>query len=430
MSIQRKTFGTSCPTIGICLMLAMGIAIAHFHWLHLPYLYWLLILLGFVAGSIVVRNINTKTTLLYVSILAMGGTLTAWHETSTCDPVQVYTYQDLTSLDKAKLRMLDYRQHLAHQYESHHVEHQDYAIVAAMTLGDKTNLSQDTRHTFSSSGASHVLAISGLHIGIIFQMLILLLGRNKKHQLFSLPLSLLAIWAYVFFIGLPASAVRSAFMISVYCFSLLTRRNSPAINSLALAAIIMLLINTTYLFDVSFQLSFSAVLSILLLYKHIFRLLPQRVTFFGPIKWIWGMMSVSLAAQIGTAPLIAYYFGTLSYYSLVSSLIAIPAATIILYTSLALLIASAFISLASLQDFLSIILSFVATLTQRALEAIAQLPGASIEGIKINIPQLGLIYVTIIVGCLLIHKLRQCHLHQIHLATFVDTDYTHRECQT
>ena len=109
-----------------------------------------------------------------------------------------------------------------------------------------------------------------------------------------------AIWAYVFLIALPASAVRAASMISIYCFALLTRRNSTAVSNLTLAAIVMLIIQPLHLFDISFQLSFAAVLSILLLYKPIYSLLPASVTRRKPLGWAWAMVAISVAAQVGT----------------------------------------------------------------------------------------------------------------------------------
>ena len=240
-----------------------------------------------------------------------------------------------------------------------------------------------------------------------------------------------AIWAYVFLIALPASAVRAASMISIYCFALLTRRNSTAVSNLTLAAIVMLIIQPLHLFDISFQLSFAAVLSILLLYKPIYSLLPASVTRRKPLGWAWAMVAVSVAAQVGTTPLVCYYFGNIACYSVLSSFVAIPAATVIIYVSLSLLLSFFLLpGFSLLQGGLTYLLSLTTSATQHALQLIVMLPGACIEGIKISILQLGLIYIAIIAGCLLIQKLHRCLLHRIHLPSDSHRDYSQQECQT
>ena len=240
-----------------------------------------------------------------------------------------------------------------------------------------------------------------------------------------------AIWTYVFLIALPASAVRAASMISIYCFALLTRRNSTAVSNLTLAAIVMLIIQPLHLFDISFQLSFAAVLSILLLYKPIYSLLPASVTRHKPLGWAWAMVAVSVAAQVGTTPLVCYYFGNIACYSVLSSFVAIPAATVIIYVSLSLLLSFFLLpGFSLLQGGLAYLLSFTTSTTQHALQLIVMLPGACIEGIKISILQLGLIYIAIIAGCLLIQKLHRCLLHRIHLPSDSHRDCSQQECQT
>lgn len=186
-----------------------------------------------------------------------------------------------------------------------------------------------------------------------------------------------------------------------------------------------------HLFDISFQLSFAAVLSILLLYKPIYSLLPASVTRRKPLGWAWAMVAVSVAAQVGTTPLVCYYFGNIACYSVLSSFVAIPAATVIIYVSLSLLLSFFLLpGFSLLQGGLAYLLSLTTSATQHALQLIVMLPGACIEGIKISILQLGLIYIAIIAGCLLIQKLHRCLLHQIHLPSDSHRDYSQQECQT
>ncbi len=435
----------ACPVLGVCFLLMAGIVCAHCRWVCLLPFLWLALVLFATGVSVIPRNPTVKSLMLGLAVLAAGGFLDSRQEmlgqaSGAGTSAQTYTYNSLGTLDRAKLRVLDLRQQLMSQYGESQAAGQDYAVVCAMTLGDKTALDKNTRHTFSSSGASHVLAVSGLHIGIIFQMLFFLLGGKRSSSL-AITISMLSIWGYVFFIGLPASAVRSAFMVSVYCFSLLSLRHSPPLNSLAFAGVVMLLVNPSYLFDVSFQLSFAAVLSILLLYRHLYRLLPGAWCKYGVVKWVWGMVCVSLAAQVGTMPLIAYWFGTVACYSLVSSFVAIPAVTVILYASLLLVVLGVSASfmqgmpvvhmvLAGGCEATMSLLGGTAELTRIALQTITSWPGASVEGIQLNIPQLVCVYVATIAGCLSIHKLLLFHRYRIRLAAPVDKGCTPRVCQT
>lgn len=295
------------------------------------------------------------------------------------------------------------------QLRSLNIQEQDFAIVSAMTLGDKTSLTKETKDIYSISGTSHILAVSGLHIGIIFQLFILLLG-GRRRCIPTIILSITAIWAYVIFIGMPASAIRSATMISICCFAMLSHRKVLSINNLAFAYVIMLIYNPLYLFDISFQMSFMAVYSILLFYQPLEGLCCTSHFY---TRWPWSMLCISIAAQIGTMPLIIYYFGRISCYALFTGFIAIPAATVILWLSAAILLLTLLthIPLMSLlsEPLLHFATSGLISITQAtntALKLTTMLPGASIDGIKINIPQLCLIYFCIIVGYIFIRKTR------------------------
>lgn len=295
------------------------------------------------------------------------------------------------------------------QLRSLNIQEQDFAIVSAMTLGDKTSLTKETKDIYSISGASHILAVSGLHIGIIFQLFILLLG-GRRRSIPTIILSITAIWAYVIFIGMPASAIRSATMISICCFAMLSHRKALSINNLAFAYVIMLIYNPLYLFDISFQMSFMAVYSILLFYQPLEDLCSTSHFY---TRWPWSMLCISIAAQIGTMPLIIYYFGRISCYALFTGFIAIPAATVILWLSAAILLLTLLTHIPLMSLLSEPLLHFAASglmsitqATNTALKLTTMLPGASIDGIKINIPQLCLIYFCIIVGYIFIRKTR------------------------
>lgn len=285
-------------------------------------------------------------------------------------------------IERTQQYFLHQRTLLLERLQSSGLSDDQYAVVAAMALGDKSALTHELRETYSMTGASHILALSGLHLSIIYALLsMLVVGR--RWQTISQVVIILSIWAFVFLVGMSASVVRSAVMLTVYALLALGHRKKMSVNTLAFTAIVMLIVTPQALFDVGFQMSFMAVFSILLFVPLFYRpfsaeyLMTHRV-----VKWVWGMVAISVAAQIGVAPLIAYYFGRFSCYFLLTNFIVIPAATIILYLSLAtLLIPSIGVVLASIVGLLNTTLLYIATI-----------PGATIEGLHPSVMLTASIY--------------------------------------
>ena len=218
-------------------------------------------------------------------------------------------------LDRSKIYFLEQRSKLLDRLSESGVDGSAYAVVAAMALGDKSQLTTELRDAYAISGASHILALSGLHLGIIYTLLSLLLSR-RRWQVLSQVVIIVCIWLFVFLVGMSASV-----MVSIYALLSLGHRDKLSVNTLAFAAIVMLLLNPMSLFDVGFQLSFMAVLAILLFYPLFESVWSQPFLFDHRLfKWLWTMLAVSCAAQIGVAPLIAYYFGRFSCYFLLANL--------------------------------------------------------------------------------------------------------------
>ena len=232
-------------------------------------------------------------------------------------------------------QFLEWRSVLLEKYHEWGVGDEAYGVVAAMTLGDKKAIDKDTKETYRVAGASHILALSGLHLMIIYSVITLLVGW-MRFRLLSQVIIVLAIWAFALLTGLSPSVTRSAAMITVYALLSLGYRERMSVNTLAFVAIIMLIISPSMLYDVGFQLSFMAVLSIVLWHPLLNGLIPLHVQ--QRHHWLsslWGLVTVSTAAQIGTAPLVAYYFGRLPVWFLLSNFIVIPLATVVLYLTLA-----------------------------------------------------------------------------------------------
>lgn len=412
--MRKKKSPQITPLMHISIILTIGILIAKMEYGDIDTIYWLVaaLLSWGISFYLLKRSsstINAQCLSLFICIFCMGGVLTSHQLDKKQDKPQIITEENLSSFDKTMLVTQEYRNTIQKQLRSLNIQEQDFAIVSAMTLGDKTSLTKETKGIYSISGASHILAVSGLHIGIIFQLFILLLG-GRRRSIPTIILSITAIWAYVIFIGMPASAIRSATMISICCFAMLSHRKALSINNLTFAYVIMLIYNPLYLFDISFQMSFMAVYSILLFYQPLEGLCSTSHFY---TRWPWSMLCISIAAQIGTMPLIIYYFGRISCYALFTGFIAIPAATVILWLSAAILLLTLLTHIPLISLLTDPLLHYAANglicitqATNTALKLTTMLPGASIDGIKINIPQLCLIYFCIIVGYIFIRKTR------------------------
>jgi competence protein ComEC len=173
-----------------------------------------------------------------------------------------------------------------------------------------------------------------------------------------------------------------------------------SVNTLAFAAIVMLVINPMTIYDIGFQLSFTAVLAILLIYPILDPLIPFHVQQRHHwLKWLWGLMTVSLSAQAGTAPLVIYYFGRFPTWFLLGNFIVVPLATIILYLSLLMIVTSWW---PALQAVVVTILSSVVVTMNGLIQYIVALPANSIEVTHFSALQVILLYILISSVCVLI----------------------------
>ncbi len=186
------------------------------------------------------------------------------------------------------------------------------AVVLAMTTGDRSEIGSELRQHYSASGASHLLAVSGLHIGIAFMLINLLLLPLVLLRYGNLLRSILAIaliWLYVWICGMSPSAVRAAIMFSLLQFSLSSLREYASINILAGTAFVMLAFDTHLLFDISFQLSFVAVAGIILWGMPLYCICSTR---YRAINVIVGVLLVGVASTLATMPLVANTFSVIS----------------------------------------------------------------------------------------------------------------------
>lgn len=300
--------------------------------------------------------------------------------------------RQLSYLDRTILVMMQFRESTLRKYLRLGLSDDEMAVAVAMALGDRSRLTNDLRDIYSVSGASHVLALSGLHLSVIYILFSLLVGWRRLGVLLEV-LIIGGIWAYALFTGLSPSVVRASVMITIFSLVGLIHRRRMSLNALALTVIIMLVINPLSLYDVGFEMSVMAVLAILVCYQPLYGLISQDFLLsHRVVKWIWAMVVVSCCAQLGAAPLTAYYFGRFSVYFLLTNFIVIPLATAVLYLTAAMLMATL---LPPVLPCVAKLLAMVVGYQTTMVKWVSDLPGSHIEGIYISRIQLWMVYVFI-----------------------------------
>ena len=308
----------------------------------------------------------------------------------------------LSYVEKIAAEMGEKRKMLTSKYVEQGLSGDTYDIVAAMTLGEKKGISKEVRKVFSASGGAHILALSGMHLGILFMILTFLLP-TKRWPKISVLTELLAIWAFVFLIGFQPSLLRAAVMLTIYSIAKMLSRNTRSMDVLAFTAALLLVVSPQWLFDVGFQMSFASVTGILVLYGPIFRFLTYREkeaeqpsllavccwTFYDGIV---GLVVISLTAQLGVAPLVAYYFGNFPTYFILTNFIVTPAAFLIIILAIGLLMGIPLLTP----------LTMVVQGMHASLLWIKNLPYSNLE-VRLSVWQTLLVYVIIISLCSLVY---------------------------
>lgn len=192
------------------------------------------------------------------------------------------------------------------------------SVAKALLLGDKSDLSTETRNSFSNSGAMHVLAVSGLHVGIVMFLLLFVLERFSKYisRRAALIITVSFVWFYAAITGFSPSVVRAVLMFSILIIGQVVSKKNMSLNTLFLSAFILLIINPMLIYDIGFQLSYLAMVGILTLYPSISRLILIRNKV---LKKLWEGTAIGIAAQICTAPLTLYYFHQFPNYFIITN---------------------------------------------------------------------------------------------------------------
>ncbi|MBU0706687.1 ComEC/Rec2 family competence protein [Patescibacteria group bacterium] len=214
------------------------------------------------------------------------------------------------------------------------------ALSKAILLGDRSDISQSTRDAFSRAGVAHLIAISGLHVGLMIAFLVILMRAfviNFPSLYLVVPRQILEgavaiplMWLYLALAGFPISGIRAALMLSVYLLGTILWRKKNVVDSVALAVFAILIIDPLSLFSVSFQLSVVAVISILIAMRIFLNFFQGK----GIWKYFVSSLVISAAAIAGTSPITSYYFKTFSAAGLLTNIVAVPLTAFLLLPTL------------------------------------------------------------------------------------------------
>jgi competence protein ComEC len=293
----------------------------------------------------------------------------------------------------------DIRAYLIQSLAKKDLNKKELAVASALILGYKDDIDAQLKSAYSSAGAMHVLAVSGLHVGIIFlifSFLLKFLEKIKNGKIIKGVLLIIILWCYALLTGLSPSVMRAATMFSFIVVAKMLDRNSNFFNTLAASALTLLIINPMLIMEVGFQLSYLAVIGIVIIQPWVF-------SWWQPKWWvankIWEISAVSIAAQIATFPLGLLYFHQFPNYFLLSNLIVIPMAIIILYLGI---ITLSLISIPIVGDYLAIALKYTIKFLNWSVIQIDQLPYSLTQNIRFSVIDTWLVYLTIIGLILLI----------------------------
>ncbi|TVR81566.1 MAG: ComEC family competence protein [Saprospirales bacterium] len=270
-------------------------------------------------------------------------------------------------------------------------------MITGIVLGDRSLLKDEINSAFRDVGAAHVLAVSGLHVGIVFSILFFFLHKVNKYL--RTALIMIGVWSFIVFAGMPPSAVRAGSMFSLFALGQLVGRRGHSLNILAFCAVLHLFIEPNLMRDVGFQFSYLALGGIIVFFNKINGLIPSFHPWVNPLK---DLSCLSIAAQLGVLPLSIYYFNQASPYFMLSSLFSVFGAYIILSGGL-LLGFSGFI-FSPLANILGWIMDWSCAILARIMIGFTELPYATAREIYLSWPALLMLYVMILLLAFIFYR--------------------------
>ncbi|WP_245957642.1 ComEC/Rec2 family competence protein [Niabella yanshanensis] len=288
--------------------------------------------------------------------------------------------------------LLQSRNYVLSAIKAHIKGAKEQGLAEAMLIGYKDDLDKSLLQSYTNTGVVHVIAVSGMHLALLYWLLNLLFApllRRKKTKWLHAVLVLAFLWFFSLITGGAASIVRAAVMFTFITVGKQINRNASIYNILAVSAFCQFCYNPYWLWDVGFQLSYAAVLSIVVFYKPIYNLLFVKNKI---LHAIWQLAAVSIAAQILTTPIALYYFHQFPVYFLLSNLVVVPVSTVVLVATLVLVLLSPIKIIAA---FIGSLLNGLIWWLNTFIERMEDFPLAVWWSISINLAQSLLLFVLI-----------------------------------
>ena len=291
-------------------------------------------------------------------------------------------------------------------FEEARMDMREYGVIAAILLGYDDKLDPDLQKSYSSAGASHILCVSGMHVGIIFMIVnffLKFLDKKRWQKILKASILLFTIWFYACITGLSPSVLRAATMFSFISFGGMLQQRTNTYNSLFASMLFLLIFNPLLIFEVGFQLSYAAVLGIVWLQRPLYQLYVCR-TKIG--DYVWNLITVSIAAQLFTAPIAMYYFHQFPNYFIFTNIIVIGLAFVVVCLGIAVL---AFAFWPLVYKCLAMGLTYLIRFMNMAIEFIESLPFSTTQGISFSLIETILIYIFIICfAAIWLYKRKDC----------------------
>jgi competence protein ComEC len=315
---------------------------------------------------------------------------------------QMYVMEDQWVLSSRPTRhsfmgyFITWREDLLAILKSSRIEEREFDVLAALVLGKSVGIDAELMSAYAGVGAVHVLAVSGLHVALIYVLLAPLMKRifrTSKGRVFKTLVPILLLWIYAGITGFSPSVLRAALMFSFFIVADNYQKQNNIYNTMSASAFVLLVANPMMLFELGFQLSYLAVLGIVVLQQRITNLVYPK----GKILlWMWKMTAVSVAAQIATFPITIFYFHQFPNYFLLSNFLVIPLSTAILYAALSFFALCWF---PSVGNFLAQLSAFMTRLMNDLMVWMSSLPASITSGISISALEFLIITVALICCC-------------------------------
>ncbi len=276
-----------------------------------------------------------------------------------------------------------------------------WGVINALLLGQRQELTREVSNTYRDAGVIHILAVSGLHVGIlllILQLLLKPLGNSKRQRFWRSLLVIIGIWCFALITGLSSSILRAATMFTFLQIGLTFNRKNGGMNGLFTSALVLLIIDPQLIYQVGFQLSYLAVFFILWLQPELAALWKPRNLV---LNYFWDIITVSLAAQLGVLPLSLYYFHQFPGLFLLANIVVLPLLLVILGFGLLIITVAAF---SQLPSFLAEAYAKLITWSNSFISWIAHFDGLVIKHIYFNMTWMLLAYLLLTVIILLLKR--------------------------